>query len=220
MTKNQHENNPKKCKPSANKAENQAANKSCKAAEGEGHCLNSVQSCCVKNSLKGSVKDSSKRDFLTWSSIGLASVGVATVALPFVDSMNPSADVLAQGSITVDISKLTAGNEMKVLWRGKPIFIRMRTEEQIKEAESANIEDLPDPETDEARVKAGKSQYLVLIGICTHLGCVPTESSYGWLCPCHGSKYDMSGRVTRGPAEFNMAIPPYTFISDTVIKIG
>lgn len=204
MTKNHHENKQKKSKSSDDDA--------CKTTESEKCCLKSSQSCCVK--------DSSKRDFLTWSSIGLASVGVATVALPFVDSMNPSADVLAQGSITVDISKLTAGNEIKVLWRGKPIFIRMRTEEQIKEAESVNIEDLPDPETDQARVKAGKSQYLVLIGVCTHLGCVPTESSYGWLCPCHGSKYDISGRVTRGPAEFNMAIPPYTFISDTVIKIG
>ena len=135
--------------------------------------------------------------------------------------MNPSADVLALASIEVDLSSLEKGQSMSVLWRGKPLFIRCRTDEEITEAQNTKIEDLKDPETDEVRVK--DPRYLVMVGVCTHLGCVPLgeQGEYdGWFCPCHGSHYDTSGRIRKGPAPSNLEIPPYEFIGDSKIKIG
>lgn len=172
---------------------------------------------------KDNVKDEKKRKLLVSSAYGAAGVGLACAALPFVDSMNPADDVKALASVEVDISNIKPGEEKKVMWRGKPIFIKHRTASEIKEAQSVELAELKDPQTDAERVKKGKEQWLVTIGICTHLGCVPIggEGEYkGWFCPCHGSQYDTSARIRKGPAPTNLAIPPYEFISDSKIKIG
>lgn len=151
---------------------------------------------------------------------------VATGALlwPLVDSMNPSADVLALSSIDVDLSPIAVGQEIKVVWRGKPVFIRNRTQKNIDDAKAVDIKTLRDPQTDEARTKPGHENWLIMVGVCTHLGCIPLGNgagSYGgWFCPCHGSEYDSAGRIRKGPAPQNLIIPPYTFTSDTKVKIG
>ncbi len=166
-------------------------------------------------------KDSSRRDFIHISSGVTVAAGACFAGWPLIDQMNPSADVLALASIEVDLSSLEKGQSMSVLWRGKPLFIRCRTDEEITEAQNTKIEDLKDPETDEVRVK--DPRYLVMVGVCTHLGCVPLgeQGEYdGWFCPCHGSHYDTSGRIRKGPAPSNLEIPPYEFIGDSKIKIG
>jgi ubiquinol-cytochrome c reductase iron-sulfur subunit len=135
--------------------------------------------------------------------------------------MNPSKDVEALATIEVDISGLSEGQSKTVLWRGKPLFIKHRSQNEIDEAKSVNIEELPHPEKDDERVKNPK--YLVLIGVCTHLGCVPASDKgdfKGWFCPCHGSHYDTSGRIRKGPAPTNLEIPPYTFKDNNTILIG
>ena len=170
-----------------------------------------------------SLKDKSKRDFITTSAYCVAGVGAACTALPFIDSMNPSKDVAALASIEVDISNIKVGEEKKVMWRGKPIFIKRRTEKEIEDARNVDLSELKDPQEDSQRVKEGKEEWLVTIGICTHLGCIPIvgQGDYkGWFCPCHGSQYDTSARIRKGPAPKNLAIPPYAFISDNIIKIG
>jgi ubiquinol-cytochrome c reductase iron-sulfur subunit len=164
-----------------------------------------------------------RRDFVTLAASSMTAVGAACAAWPLVDSLNPSADVLALSSIDVDISNIEPGRTMTVKWRGKPVFITHRTEAEIKEAEAVPMSELKDPESDSARVKEGHKQWLVTIGICTHLGCVPisNKGDYdGWFCPCHGSHYDSSARIRRGPAPLNLAIPPYSFLSDIKIRIG
>lgn len=164
-----------------------------------------------------------RRDFVTLTASGLTAVGCACVAWPLVDSLNPSADVLALSAIEVDISKIQPGQTLTVKWRGKPIFIKNRTQQEIDEAANTPLSDLKDPEADSKRVKVGHEKWLVTIGICTHLGCVPLANKGdfdGWFCPCHGSHYDSSGRIRKGPAPHNLAVPPYEFISDTKIKIG
>ncbi len=165
----------------------------------------------------------SRRDFVVMAATGVACTGAITAVIPFVKSMSPSADVLAVGSTEVDISKIKEGETNTVMWRGQPIFIMHRTPKQIEEAQSVNLADLRDPEPDAERVKKGKEQWLVAVAVCTHLGCVPisNKGDYdGWLCPCHGSHYDSSGRIRKGPAPLNLAIPPYAFMTDTKIKIG
>jgi ubiquinol-cytochrome c reductase iron-sulfur subunit len=177
----------------------------------------------MKNSGSDCVADQSKRDFFTMTGLGLSAIGACAVAVPLIDSMNPSADVLAQASVEVDIANIGVGEQKKVMWRGKPVFIYHRTPEQIKEAEEVPMSELKDPATDESRVKKDKDEWLIMIGVCTHLGCIPLEGegSYGgWFCPCHGSHYDISGRIRKGPAPTNLLIPPYEFMSDTKIKIG
>ncbi len=168
--------------------------------------------------------DSNRRDFLILSAQAMGAVGAATLLWPFVDSMNPSADVLALASTEVDLTPIQAGQEIKVVWRGKPVFIRHRTAKNIEEATNADISGLRDPEPDSARHKEGKAQWLVQVGVCTHLGCVPLGNGAGdfdgWFCPCHGSHYDSSGRIMKGPAPKNLVIPPYEFLSDTKVKIG
>jgi len=164
-----------------------------------------------------------RRDFVTLAAGSIAAVGAACTVWPLVDSLNPSADVLALSSIEVDISSIEPGQTLTIKWRGKPVFIRNRTDEEIKEATDTPISALIDPEEDSARVKPNRANWLITIGICTHLGCVPLVGKgdyHGWFCPCHGSQYDTSGRVRKGPAPLNLAIPPYEFISDTKIKIG
>jgi len=165
----------------------------------------------------------SRRDFVVLSATTVAGVGAAISAWPFLDSMNPASDVLALASIEVDLSPVELGQTLKVLWRGKPVFIRHRTEHEIKEAEDANWRRFPDPQPDSERVKAGHEQWLVMIGVCTHLGCIPLGNSGdygGWFCPCHGSHYDTSGRIRQGPAPLNLVVPEYKFLSDTKIKLG
>ena len=167
-----------------------------------------------------------RRDFLYLTSGAVAAMGAAAALWPVIDSMNPAADSLALASTEVDISKLEVGQALTVMWRGKPVFIKRRTPEEIKEAEDVNLNDLVDKQADKDRVK--KADYLVVVGVCTHLGCVPLgqkesdpHGEYkGWFCPCHGSQYDTSGRIRKGPAPRNLEVPPYTFVSDTLIKIG
>jgi ubiquinol-cytochrome c reductase iron-sulfur subunit len=172
--------------------------------------------------------DVTKRDFLKLVTAAGAAVGVGAIAWPLIDSMNPSKDVLAVSSTEIDLTPIALGSGITVLWRGKPVFVRHRTPEEIKAAQDAKPSALIDPATDASRVKAGHEQWLVVVGICTHLGCIPLGNkptdprgeTGGWFCPCHGSQYDTSGRVTHGPAPLNLALAPYTFLSDTKIKIG
>lgn len=169
------------------------------------------------------VEDPSKRDFMVMASCGIGAVGSACVAWPLVDSMNPSADVLAQSSVEIDISTVQPGEQKKSMWRGKPIFIYRRTPEQIAEANKVNVSELRDPETDAQRTKPGHEEWLVVVGVCTHLGCIPIvgEGEYGgWFCPCHGSQYDIAARIRKGPAPQNLIVPPYAFLNEKTIKIG
>jgi ubiquinol-cytochrome c reductase iron-sulfur subunit len=162
-----------------------------------------------------------RRDFLYIATGAAAAVGTGAVVWPLISQMNPDASTLALSSTEVDISQLAEGGIMTVKWRGKPVFVRHRTKKEIQEAEAVNVATLPDPETDAARVK--KPEWLVVIGVCTHLGCVPLghEGEYdGWFCPCHGSVYDTSGRIRKGPAPRNLDVPVYQFVSDTKVKIG
>ncbi|EKE09606.1 MAG: hypothetical protein ACD_16C00130G0011 [uncultured bacterium] len=169
-----------------------------------------------------------RRDFLVLTASAVSAVGAAYFAWPFLDSMNPAADVLAQSTIDVDLSPIPEGQAITVVWRGKPIFVRHRTAEEIRVAEQTPLSELLDPETDQARVKKGHAQWLIVVGVCTHLGCIPTGNKStqnrgkygGWHCPCHGSLYDTSGRVRRGPAPLNFYVPPYVFLTDTHIRIG
>ncbi len=170
-----------------------------------------------------SCRDESRRKLLTTTAYSAAGIGAACAILPFIDSMNPSSDVQALASVEVDISNIKIGEEKKVMWRGKPIFIKRRTAEEIAAAQKVELAELRDPQTDSDRVKAGKEEWLITIGICTHLGCIPIMGQgefNGWFCPCHGSQYDTSARIRKGPAPKNLEIPPYEFVSDTKIKIG
>ena len=177
--------------------------------------------------------DVTRRDFIHIAALGVTAVGAAGVAWPFVHQMNPDASVLALSSIEVKLADLEVGQAIKVMWRGKPVFIRRRTPAEIEDAKAVELADLPDPQADEDRVVAGpdgvlQEQYLVLVGVCTHLGCVPSGTGAtenkgefgGWFCPCHGSHYDTSGRIRKGPAPTNLAVPPYEYLSADTIKIG
>jgi len=167
-----------------------------------------------------------RRDFLQLSTVTIGAVGTAAFIWPFIKSMNPAEDTLALGTTEVDVSAIEEGQSITVKWRGKPVFIRKRTKDEIQEAKEVNFNDLKDPEKDIDRVK--KAEWLVLVGVCTHLGCVPlgqkltdNKGEYnGWYCPCHGSHYDTSGRIRKGPAPTNLPVPPYSFLNDTTIKIG
>jgi ubiquinol-cytochrome c reductase iron-sulfur subunit len=167
--------------------------------------------------------DPNRRDFIHIAA-GAAAVGaVGALAWPFIDQMNPAGDTLALSSIEFDLGKVAEGQQVVVKWRGKPLFVRHRTAKEIAEAVAGDHADLRDPATDESRHKPGKPEWLILVGVCTHLGCVPNFGlgEYGgWLCPCHGSVYDTSGRIRKGPAPLNLAVPTYSFTSDTKIKVG
>jgi ubiquinol-cytochrome c reductase iron-sulfur subunit len=163
-----------------------------------------------------------RRDFLYVATGAVGAVGAAAVAWPLISQMNPDASTIAAGApIEVDLAPIATGQDIKVFWRGKPIYIMNRTKKQIDEARSVPVSSLPDPQSDQSRVKEGHDQWLVVIGICTHLGCIPIahEGAYdGFFCPCHGSVYDSSGRIRQGPAPLNLAVPPYAFVSDTKIS--
>jgi ubiquinol-cytochrome c reductase iron-sulfur subunit len=172
---------------------------------------------------KESLKDESRRKLLTNTAYTAAGIGAACAILPFIDSMNPSKDVAALASVEVDVSNIKPGEEKKVMWRGKPIFVKRRTPEEIKAAQEVDVTTLRDPQKDSDRVKPGKEEWLITIGICTHLGCIPIGGQgefKGWFCPCHGSQYDTSARIRKGPAPKNLEVPPYEFVSNNVIKIG
>ena len=156
--------------------------------------------------MSNSVKDENRRKLLTTTAYATAGIGATCAVLPFIDSMNPSSDVQALASVEVDISNIKLGEEKKVMWRGKPVGIRRRTREEISAAKEVNMAELRDPQEDSKRVKPGKEEWLVTIDICTHLGCIPIagEGEYkGWFCPCHGSVYDTSARIRKGPAPKN-----------------
>lgn len=167
-----------------------------------------------------------RRDFLYVATGMAAAVGAAAAAWPFIDQLRPSADVLSQGSIDVDLSAMQPGQRLTIKWRGKPVFVDYRTPETVEAVRSESLEDLKDPETDRDRVV--KDPWLVVIGVCTHLGCIPLGQGEsdprgdwgGWFCPCHGSHYDRSGRIRKGPAPENLIVPPYAFLLDEVIRIG
>ena len=167
-----------------------------------------------------------RRDFLYLAAGAMAVVGTGAFVWPLVDSMNPAADVLALASIEVDLSAIEEGQAITVTWRGKPVFIRHRTAAEIEEAQAVPVDELSDPESDDERVQ--QPEWLVMVGICTHLGCIPKgqktgeiKGEYGgWFCPCHGSHYDTSGRIRKGPAPANLPVPPYEFLEDTTIRIG
>lgn len=166
----------------------------------------------------------SRRDFLYVATGAVAAVGGAAALVPLIAQMNPDASTIAAGApIEVDLTPVAEGQVLKVFWRGKPIFVSHRSKKEIDAAKNVNVASLPDPQPDSARVKEGKEQWLVLVGICTHLGCIPLahQGSYdGFFCPCHGSVYDTSGRIRQGPAPANLPVPPYAFLSDTKIRIG
>ena len=181
-----------------------------------------------------------RRDFLVIAGNAFAAVGAAAALWPFVAQMNPDASTQALASTELDLEPIKEGQAITAMWRGKPVFIRNRTKEEIAKAEEVKGDQVPDnsarndllpedtPADDINRVKEGKTNWLVLVGICTHLGCIPKGQSMGdergefggWFCPCHGSHYDTSGRIRKGPAPRNLEVPPYAFISDTKIKIG
>tara|TARA_B100001059_G_scaffold135357_1_gene135630 strand:- start:242 stop:829 length:588 start_codon:yes stop_codon:yes gene_type:complete len=179
-----------------------------------------------KNPAKEDVQEPGRRDFIVVATYAMAGLGAAAVAWPLIDQLNPAADTLALANIEVDISKIAVGQSITVKWRGKPVFIRHRTADEIVRANATDLDDLRDPQVDTAR--AEKPEYLVLVGVCTHLGCVPlgqktgeVRGDYdGWFCPCHGSHYDTSGRIRKGPAPTNLEVPPYNFLSDSVVRIG
>ena len=162
-----------------------------------------------------------RRDFLFTTSYALGAVGIAASIWPLIDQMNPDASVKALAITEVDISNVSLGKTITVLWRGKPVFIRKRTQEEIIKAQQVKLEELKDPQKDQDRVK--KPEWLVVLGVCTHLGCVPLGNKgefNGWFCPCHGSHYDTSGRIRKGPAPTNLEIPKYEFVDGNTIKIG
>jgi ubiquinol-cytochrome c reductase iron-sulfur subunit len=170
--------------------------------------------------------EETRRDFLTLTASSIAAIGAASAIWPFLGSLLPAKDTLALSTAEVDLAPVQVGQRITVTWRGKPVFIDRRPEEEIKKARETDLALLVDPQKDEDRVK--KPEWLVMVGICTHLGCIPggqrtsdDRGEYGgWFCPCHGSTYDTSGRIRKGPAPKNLEIPPYAFIGDTQIKIG
>ncbi|MBW6401796.1 ubiquinol-cytochrome c reductase iron-sulfur subunit [Roseomonas sp. HJA6] len=170
--------------------------------------------------------DGTRRDFLTLVTGAFVAVGTGAITWPFIDSASPARDVLARSTTEADLAPIEVGQAVTVVWRGKPVFIRHRAAKEIEEARQTPLSDLKDPEADQRRVI--KDPWLVMVGICTHLGCVPlgqkptdAKGEYGgWFCPCHGSHYDTSGRIRKGPAPKNLVVPPYAFTSNTRIRIG
>lgn len=164
-----------------------------------------------------------RRDFIFVATGSVAVVGAAATVWPLINQMNPDASTLALASIEFNLGGIEEGQSVTILWRGLPVFVRHRTQAEIDEAKAVPLSDLKDPATDESRIKEGHEQWLIMIANCTHLGCIPTGESGefdGWACPCHGSVFDTAGRIRKGPAPTNLVVPPYEFISDTLVQIG
>jgi ubiquinol-cytochrome c reductase iron-sulfur subunit len=194
----------------------------------------------IQDTTKLAEDEPTRRDVILVAAAGFAAVGAAAALWPLLDQMNPDQSALSLATTDVDLSHIDVGQAITVMWRGKPIFIRRRPDDEIAAAKSIPVDDLPDPlarnanlpdsapATDENRAGKDRESWLVMIGICTHLGCIPKGQAVGdnrgefggWFCPCHGSQYDTAGRIRKGPAPQNLAIPPYNFVSDTKIKIG
>jgi ubiquinol-cytochrome c reductase iron-sulfur subunit len=183
----------------------------------------------------GPTGEPTRRDFLLIATGAFAAVGVASLAWPFVASMNPDASTLALSSVEIDVSSIEPGQSIKIMWRGKPVFVRYRTEEEVAAAAQVPLAELKDPlarnanlapdapATNDNRSPEGHLPFIVMVGVCTHLGCVPLGEAGdfgGWFCPCHGSHYDTAGRIRKGPAPENLFIPQYAFLNDTNIRIG
>lgn len=169
-----------------------------------------------------------RRDFIHIAAVSWAGVGAGAVALPLINQMNPSADVRALASIEVDVSAIEPGQAIKTSWRKQPVFVRNLTTAEIAEANKVPVSSLRDPQSLADRTKPGKENWLITLGVCTHLGCVPLGAAAGevrgdyggYFCPCHGSHYDTAARIRKGPAPTNLEVPEYAFTSDTVVKIG
>ena len=176
----------------------------------------------------GAPADPRRRDYLQIAAVAWAGVGVGVIALPLVNQMNPSADVLAQSTTEIDISAIQVGQAIKTMWRKQPLFVRNLTPAEIAAADARPTASLRDPQSLEERTKAGKKNWLITLGVCTHLGCVPLGAGEGenkgpfggYFCPCHGSAYDTAGRIISGPAPLNLHVPEYNFTSDTVVTVG
>lgn len=188
--------------------------------------------------------DVNRRDFLFIATGAVGAVGAALTAWPFISQMNPDASVLALASVELDLSPIAEGQAITIKWRGNPVFVRHRTAAEIEAAKNVSLDELIDPlarnanvsdgepATDGNRVVGGREDFIVMMGVCTHLGCVPigNEGEYavvegsaktgGWFCPCHGSHYDTAGRIRRGPAPENLPVPKYEYVSDSKIRIG
>lgn len=165
-----------------------------------------------------------RRDFLYLVTAAAGGVGALAACWPLISQLGPDASTIAAGApIEIDLAPIAEGQLVKVLWRGRPIFVRHRNRQEIEEARAIDWRSLPDPQPDAARVKPGHEQWLVVIGVCTHLGCIPLayQGEYGgWLCPCHGSQFDTAGRIRRGPAPTNLNLPPYEFVAESKLRIG
>ena len=174
------------------------------------------------------VDDPRRRDFINIAAVTFAGVGAVAIVLPLVNQMNPSADVLAQSTTEVDLSKIAPGSAVKLSFRKQPLFVRNLTPKEIADANAVNISTLRDPATLAERTKPGKENWLITLGVCTHLGCVPLGAGEGenkgpfggYFCPCHGSAYDTAARIRQGPAPLNLHVPDYTFNSDTAVTVG
>ncbi len=184
--------------------------------------------CAASSTATGSEIEAApgRRDFLYLTTGAFAAVGAAVTLWPLIDSMNPAADILSVSTTDVDISPVDLGQRLTIVWRGQPVFIDHRPPERIAEATADDAADLIDPATDASRVQ--RQEWLIVIGVCTHLGCIPLGQKpgdpvgewNGWYCPCHGSAYDTAGRVRRGPAPKNLYLPPYRFVDDGLVRIG
>ncbi len=173
-------------------------------------------------------REIARRDFLVLTAGAMGAVAAGSAAWPLIDQMNPAADTLALATTEVDVSSIAEGQAITVVWRGKPIFITRRTATEVASIRSEAWQELRDPQSDEERVEKGHDAFLVLIGVCTHLGCIPMGSKVGqpkgdyngYFCPCHGSHYDTAGRIRKGPAPQNLHIPVAAFVNETTIKLG
>ena len=178
--------------------------------------------------LHDEVHDPRRRDFINIAAVSFAGVGAGAIVLPLINQMNPSADVLAQSTTEIDVSKIAPGQAIKASFRKQPLFVRNLTPAEIAAADGVDVSSLRDPQTLADRTKPGKANWLITLGACTHLGCVPLGAGEGenkgpfggYFCPCHGSAYDTAGRIRQGPAPSNLAVPDYTFNSDTTVTVG
>ncbi len=187
-----------------------------------------AEATVVVDTVHDAVDGVRRRDFINIAAVSFAGVGAAAVALPLLSQMSASADVLAESSIEQDVSAIQPGQSIKISWRKQPVFIRNLTAAEIAAANKVDVGSLRDPQTLEERTKPGKENWLITMGVCTHLGCVPLGAAAGevrgefggYFCPCHGSTYDTAARIRKGPAPKNLQVPDYKFKTDTLVQIG